>query len=113
MQDNTPEKKPEVRKNATGKRLLIALATIAVVAAGLSLSLSRGEWCWVVLAIMAVWTAEALNTAVEFLADAAVPQRHPLVEKAKDAAAGAVLISAVGAAAIGSIVFLPRLARLL
>ena len=44
-----------------------ALATIAVVAAGLSLSLSRGEWCWVVLAIMAVWTAEALNTCLELL----------------------------------------------
>ena len=90
-----------------------ALATIAVVAAGLSLSLSRGEWCWVVLAIMAVWTAEALNTAVEFLADAAVPQRHPLVEKAKDVAAGAVLISAVGAVVIGAVVFVPHFAWLL
>ena len=48
-----------------------ALATIAVVAAGLSLRLSRDAWCWVVLAIMAAWTAEALNTAVEFLAGAA------------------------------------------
>ena len=88
-----------------------ALATIAVVAAGLSLRLSRDAWCWVVLAITAAWTAEALNTAVEFLADAAVPQRPPLVVKAKDVAAGAVLISAIGAAVIGSIVFLPHFAR--
>jgi len=43
MQDNTPEKKPEVRKNATGKRLLIALVAIAVVAAGLYFVLREDE----------------------------------------------------------------------
>ncbi len=90
-----------------------AMVTAGVVAAGLALRLSRGEWCCVVLAIMAVWTAEGLNTAVEFLADAAVPQRHPLVEKAKDVAAGAVLISAVGAVVIGAVVFVPHFAWLL
>ena len=89
-----------------------ALATAGVVAGGLALRLSRGKWCCITVAIMAVWIAEGLNTAVEFLADAAVPQRHPLVEKAKDVAAGAVLISAVGAAVIGAIVFVPHLAGL-
>ncbi|MGI5868712.1 MAG: diacylglycerol kinase family protein [Kiritimatiellia bacterium] len=88
-----------------------ALATVVVAAAGLSFRLSRDEWCWIVLAITVVWMAEALNTAIEFLADAAVPHQHPLVGKAKDVAAGAVLFAAIGAAVIGSLVFLPRLVK--
>lgn len=55
--------------------------------------------------IAGVWVAEALNTAIEFLADAAVPQRHPLVGKAKDVAAGGVLIAAVNAVVVGVVVF--------
>jgi diacylglycerol kinase (ATP) len=53
---------------------------------------------------MAVWTAEALNTAFEFLADVASPDFHPLVKHSKDVAAGAVLISAIGAVVIGLLV---------
>ena len=72
-----------------------ACATVAVVATSLFFRLSPPEWCWIVLAIVAVWVAEALNTAFEFLADAASPQFHPLVKQSKDVAAGAVLISAI------------------
>ena len=86
-----------------------AAATVAVCALGLILGLSTAEWCWIVLAIMSVWTAEALNTAFEFLADAASPEFHPLVKHAKDVAAGAVLIAAIGAVAIALLVFAPRL----
>jgi len=86
-----------------------AAVTVGVVVLGLSLGLSAGEWCWLVLAMMAVWTAEALNTALELLADVAAPEFHPLVEKAKDVAAGAVLIAALGAGVIGALVFGPNL----
>ncbi len=86
-----------------------AAATAAVIAAGVVLEIQRGEWLAVVLAIVAVWTAEAINTAFEALCDVAAPEFHPLVERAKDVAAGAVLISALGAAAIGLLVFGPRL----
>ena len=55
-----------------------------------------------------VWVAEALNTALELLCDAVSPDFHPLVGKAKDVAAGAVLISAMGAATLGFIVFGPH-----
>lgn len=82
-----------------------ACATVAVVVAGIALNITGGAWCWLILAIMSVWTAEALNTAFEFLADAASPAFHPLVKQAKDVAAGAVLIAAVGAVAIGVLVF--------
>jgi diacylglycerol kinase (ATP) len=88
---------------------LHAFASLCVLVTGALMRLSDGEWCWIVLAIMAVWTAEALNTALEFLADAASPEFHPLVKKAKDVAAGGVLISAIGSVWIGLLVLGPHL----
>ena len=64
------------------------VATAMVIAAGSFFHLSPPEWCWIVLAVSIVWTAEALNTAFEFLADAASPNFHPVVRDAKDVAAG-------------------------
>jgi diacylglycerol kinase (ATP) len=89
------------------------VATVGVVGAGLFFQLSRAEWCWIVLAIAIVWTAEALNTAFEFLADAASPNFHPIVRDAKDVAAGAVLVTAIAAVVIGLIVFSPHVAAML
>jgi len=84
-----------------------AAATLVVVALGLFLGLTKAEWCWIVLAIISVWTAEALNTAFEFLTDVASPEFHPLAAKAKDVAAGAVLITAIGSVLIGILVLGP------
>ena len=86
-----------------------ALATLAVLALGLLLGVSRLEWCLLVAAIAAVWAAEAHNTALESLADALKPERDAQVGRAKDAAAGAVLAASLGAAAIGLLVLGPRL----
>jgi diacylglycerol kinase (ATP) len=90
-----------------------ALATILVVLAGLYFRLNAAEWCWIVLATTSVWTAEALNTAFELLADATTREFHPLIGQAKDIAAGAVLLTAIGASAIGLIVFWPHICTLL
>lgn len=87
-------------------------ATVSVVAAGLVLGLTSEAWLALILAIVIVWVAEALNTAFELLCDVASPDFHPIVKAAKDVAAGAVLLSAIGAAIVGTIVFLPRLIRL-
>ena len=84
-----------------------AVMTVVVLVAAFLFRISRGDWCWIILAISIVWTAEALNTAFEFLADVASPEFHPLVRTAKDVAAGAVLITAGAAAVIGGIVFWP------
>src|SRR5438445_4134201 len=88
------------------------VATAMVIAAGFFFHLSPPEWCWIILAISIVWTAEALNTAFEFLADAASPDFHPLVHDAKNVAAGAVVLTATAAVVIGSIVFWPYVERL-
>jgi len=90
-----------------------AAATIAAIVLGLILHLSVSEWCWIVLAIVSVWTAEALNTALELLCDVTSPDFHPLVKKSKDVSAGAVLVAAVGAVAIAALVFGPRIVGLL
>ena len=56
------------------------------------------------LAEAAAW--HAVNTAVEALGDAVSPDEHPLVGRAKDAAAGAVLLAAIAALVVAAIVFL-------
>lgn len=88
---------------------LHAAATMAVCVAAAGFQITRVEWCLIVLSMMTVWTAEAFNTALEYLTDLASPELHPLAGKAKDVAAAAVLITAVGAATIGVIVFVPHL----
>ena len=84
-------------------------ASLGVVALGLVLGVSRADWGLLVLAMALVWLAEGLNSALEHLADALHPDQHPLVGKAKDVAAGAVLVVALAAAIVGLLVFLPYL----
>jgi diacylglycerol kinase len=66
-----------------------------------------------VLACAAVWTAEALNTAFEYLADATTKEFDPLIGRAKDVAAGAVLITAIAAVIVGALVFTPYIVVLI
>ena len=87
-------------------------ATVAVVVAGFALEVSRIEWGLLIMAIGTVWTAEGINTAIEFTVDLASPEHHKLAGQAKDVAAGAVLLAALAAAGIGAIVFLPKLVAL-
>ena len=89
-----------------------AVASVCVIIAGFIFHLTPQEWCWIVLAIVAVWTAETFNTAFEFLCDVASPEFHPLVKKSKDVSAGAVLIAAIGAIVIGFLIFSPKAIRI-
>ena len=88
-------------------------ATIITVSAGLYFGIDRYEWLALVLAIVAVWTAEALNTALELLSDVTMPAFHPLINQAKDVAAGAVLITAAGSVIVAALVFWPYIAALM
>src|SRR5919197_1178630 len=88
---------------------VLAAATLTVVAAGLYFSLGALEWCAIIGAAALVWVAEGLNTALERLTDLASPGFHPLAGKAKDIAAGAVLIAVLAAISIGIIIFGARL----
>ena len=90
-----------------------AIATVLVIAFGFALNLAPGEWCAVGLAIASVWSAECLNTALEGMVDLVSPERRPLAGRIKDLAAGAVLAVAIGALAVGAIIFAPKLWALL
>ena len=83
--------------------------TLIVIIFGVQFELTKFEWCWIILATVSVFMAEALNTAFEFLTDVASPEFHPLAAKANDVAAGAVLITASGAVLIGVLIFSPYL----
>lgn len=88
---------------------LHTLATLLVVVLGLVLGLSRTDWQSLLLVVGLVWLAEGMNTALEFLCDAAVPVHHPLVGKAKDVAAASVLICALLALVMAGLIFFPYL----
>jgi diacylglycerol kinase (ATP) len=86
-----------------------AVATVAVIIAGRVCRVSKGEWALLVCAITLVWLAEAMNTAIESLADEVSEEKRERIGKTKDIAAFAVLVTAVAAVIIGGIVFLPHL----
>ena len=71
--------------------------------------LSQTEWIAVVIVIGAVLSAEAINSSIESLADLVSPEYNEIIKKTKDLAAGAVLIMAIAAAIVGSIIFFPKL----
>lgn len=84
-------------------------ATVLLIVAGCWLQIDAQQWALLFVACAMVWCAEALNTAIEFLADAVTTEPHSLIKKAKDVAAAAVLIVAIFSLAIGVVVFLPYL----
>lgn len=85
-----------------------AIAAVVVIAAGFYFHLSTVEWCIILLTIGAVFSAELLNTAVEFIVDLVSPDHHELAGKAKDVGATAVLVLAIVAVVIALLIFGPK-----
>lgn len=88
-------------------------AALTAVTLGLWLGLSAMEWVAVALCIGAVLAAEAFNSAIEALADRVSPGYDESIGRAKDLAAGGVLLTAIGAFIVGLIIYLPKLINLL
>ncbi|MEO5774051.1 MAG: diacylglycerol kinase family protein [Sphingomicrobium sp.] len=88
-------------------------ATVLVLVAAAGLGVDRIEFLLLLIAIGWVWFAEAVNTSIERLADAVTLEHHPQLKLAKDLSAAAVLIGSIVAAAIGIVIFLPRVIDLL
>lgn len=86
--------------------------TVLVFIASYWLGLPARDWALIVLAVVMVWTAELINTALEAVVDLASPQRNQLAKIGKDVGAGAVLIAAVGSVVIGLLVLGPPLWQL-
>ncbi len=86
-----------------------AVATLAAVAAGGILGISRLEWMALVIAIGGVWITELLNTCIERMADLITRERFPEIKYIKDLAAGAVLVAAAAAVITGLFIFIPKI----
>lgn len=89
--------------------LIHLLATLVIITLGFIVHLNLSDWCLIIFAIGLVFIAEMLNTAIEFLTDLVSPDHHEKAGKAKDIAAGAVLIAAIASASIGFMVFIPKI----
>ena len=85
------------------------VVSLVVLALAFWLRLARGDWAILLLTLMAVWMAEFMNTALESVVDLSMPDPHPLAKIAKDVAAAAVLVGALGAVVIGLLVLGPPL----
>jgi len=81
-------------------------ATLIVLCGGLLLHLRDWEWISLFLCMALIWLAEAMNTALEFLADEVTREKRPLIKKAKDVAAGGVLLASIFALATGTLILL-------
>ena len=88
------------------------LAAIAVIVAGSIFHITHIEWMVVMLCIGSVIAAELFNSAIERLVDLVSPERNKIAGEVKDIAAGAVLVTAIAAAIVGLIVFLPYILAL-
>ena len=80
-------------------------AAVAVIVIAAAVGVSKLELIALLISIAFVLVAEMINSAVEGAIDAATTSFDPMAKLAKDIAAGAVLIAAVNAVAVGYLVF--------
>ena len=94
-----------------GERNMKIHCTVAVLVVlfGFILHISVTEWCICLVLFGLIMGLELVNTAIESVVDLATEEYHPLAKRAKDTAAGAVLIASIMAAIAGLIIFIPRL----
>lgn len=98
----------ELIKNERNARFHL-VSTAVVIYVGWKVGFEASEWLWISLAVAGVWVAELLNSSLERITDLVSPQQNELAKKAKDYAAGAVLVMAIWAVIVFLLVALPRI----
>ena len=88
-------------------------AAVCVIVAGVLVHIAVTEWCICLVLFGLILSLELVNTAIEAVVDLVTKEKKPLAKIAKDTAAGAVLVSAIAAAIIGCIIFVPYLLELI
>jgi diacylglycerol kinase len=101
-----------VIKSEPNARIHLLIAVVVLVLGEL-LNVTNAELAALFFAIIIVFVAEVVNTALEKTLDLLHPDENNEVRKVKDMAAGAVLVAAVGAAGIGVAIFYPYFLELL
>ena len=89
--------------------IIILIAAILAVLAGLVFNISQGEWFFVIIVIGLVAATEMINTAIEATIDLITTKTHPLAKIAKDTASSASLILSITAFIGALIIFVPKL----
>jgi diacylglycerol kinase len=98
----------ELIKNERNARFHL-VSTALVIYVGVKVGFEASEWLWISLAVAGVWVAELLNTSLERITDLVSPEQNELAKKAKDYAAGAVLVMAIWAVIVFLLVAIPRI----
>jgi diacylglycerol kinase len=84
------------------------IIAILVTIAGIIFQISKAEWMVCILLFSMVIAGELFNTSIETVVDMIMPEKNEKAKVAKDVAAGAVFILAMGAAIIGLMIFIPK-----
>jgi diacylglycerol kinase len=92
---------------------IMAVCFALIVPVSFLFGLSGIEWAAILLCCAGVISLEMVNTALESAVDIATTEYKPLAKKAKDIAAGAVLVFSILSAVIGLIIFVPHIIRLI
>ena len=97
---------------------IIGVVCIIVNIAGFSLDaygepLNRFECAIIWAAMGLVFVSEGLNTALETTIDVLHPDKHPMIGRAKDMAAGATLSASIVSIIIGIYIFAPHVMSIL
>lgn len=88
-------------------------AAILVVILGVLLKIERLEWYWIIFCIFLMFILEMLNTVVEQLVDLMVEHNYYLAaKKAKDVAAGVVLMGSIFVLLMASVIFIPKILQI-
>ncbi len=82
---------------------------IVVIILGIILKLSALEWIILTIVIALVISAELFNTTIETVVDMITKEKNEKAKLAKDVAAGAVLVLAIGSVVVGLIIFIPKI----
>ncbi|MDD5888857.1 MAG: diacylglycerol kinase family protein [bacterium] len=86
---------------------------LLVIFCGILLKIEPYEWLICILCFGLVIGGELVNTAIETVVDLVMPDINEQAKKAKDIAAGSVLVVAIASAIIGLLIFIPKILAVL
>ena len=89
------------------------LMMLLVAIAGIILRISVIEWIICIILFAIVISAELFNTAIETVVNMITMEKNEKAKIAKDVSAGAVLVTAIGSAIVGLIIFIPKVVNIL
>lgn len=85
------------------------VTSVLVLILSFVLKISTIEFLFIIMAIFFVLISEMVNTAIEEMTNLIIKEHHVSARIAKDVAAGAVLLSAVFAVIIASVIIVPKI----